>query len=200
MALFLFSRGIRPADVVNLEPGATPYPESVIDMLTGGLGWPDGGWPVAMWRAVLGEKRFDYAFRTYIDRWAYKHPTPQDFFRTMNDATGEDLGWFWNEWFYQDWTLDQAVTGVNYTNSDPAQGADITISNNDQMVMPVDIEVTETNGHTGRVHLPVEVWQRSGTWTFHYASTSKIKSVVIDPDNHMPDENRDNNQWPLKTK
>ena len=57
MALFLFSRGIHPADVVNLPPGETPYPESVIDMLTGGLGWPDGGWPAAMWRAVLGEKR-----------------------------------------------------------------------------------------------------------------------------------------------
>jgi pyruvate carboxylase len=65
MALFLFSRGIRPADVVNLEPGATPFPESVIDMLTGGLGWPDGGWPVAMWRAVLGEKRFKEAQAKY---------------------------------------------------------------------------------------------------------------------------------------
>src|SRR6201986_2548738 len=65
MALFLFSRGIRPADVVNLEPGATPFPESVIDMLTGGLGWPDGGWPVAMWRAVLGEKRFKEAQARY---------------------------------------------------------------------------------------------------------------------------------------
>jgi pyruvate carboxylase len=65
MALFLFSRGIRPADVVNLEPGATPFPESVIDMLTGGLGWPDGGWPVPMWRAVLGEKRFKEAQTKY---------------------------------------------------------------------------------------------------------------------------------------
>ncbi len=65
MALFLFSRGIRPADVVNLPPGETPFPESVIDMLTGGLGWPDGGWPVQMWRAVLGEKRFKEAQAKY---------------------------------------------------------------------------------------------------------------------------------------
>ncbi len=57
MALFLFSRGIRPADVVNLPPGETPFPESVIDMLTGGLGWPEGGWPEAVSLAVLGEKR-----------------------------------------------------------------------------------------------------------------------------------------------
>ncbi|MDB6168861.1 MAG: cfiB 2 [Verrucomicrobia bacterium] len=70
MALFLFSRGIKPADVVNLEPGATPFPESVIDMLAGGLGWPDGGWPVPVWRAILGEKRFREAqakYRSAID-------------------------------------------------------------------------------------------------------------------------------------
>ena len=65
MALFLFSRGIRPADVVNLDPGATPFPESVIDMLTGGLGWPEGGWPEPVWRAVLGDQRFKEAKARY---------------------------------------------------------------------------------------------------------------------------------------
>ncbi|HYP16592.1 MAG TPA: biotin/lipoyl-containing protein, partial [Opitutus sp.] len=65
MALFLFSRGIKPADVVNLEPGATPFPESVIDMMSGGLGWPEGGWPEPVWRAVLGEKRFKEARAAY---------------------------------------------------------------------------------------------------------------------------------------
>ncbi len=66
LALFLFSRGIKPADVVNLEPGATPFPESVIDMLMGGLGWPEGGWPEPMWRAVLGDKRFKEAKAKYL--------------------------------------------------------------------------------------------------------------------------------------
>ncbi|ACB74260.1 pyruvate carboxylase [Opitutus terrae] len=65
LALFLFSRGIRPADVVNLPPGTTPYPESVIDMLMGGLGWPEGGWPEAVWRAILGEARFKEAKAKY---------------------------------------------------------------------------------------------------------------------------------------
>ncbi len=57
MALFLFTRGIRPADVVNLEPGSTGFPESVIDMLSGGLGEPMGGWPPAVVKAVLGNTR-----------------------------------------------------------------------------------------------------------------------------------------------
>lgn len=65
MALFLFSRGIKPADVVNLPPGDTPFPESVIDMLSGGLGWPEGGWPVDVWRAVLGEEKFKAAQKKY---------------------------------------------------------------------------------------------------------------------------------------
>ncbi len=57
MALFLFSRGIKPADVVNLEPGSMPFPESVIDMMSGGLGWPDGGWPERVSLVVLGPER-----------------------------------------------------------------------------------------------------------------------------------------------
>ncbi len=66
MALFLFSRGIRPEDVVNLEPGVTPFPESVIDMLSGGLGWPPGGWPEGIWKSILGEKKFQAAREAYL--------------------------------------------------------------------------------------------------------------------------------------
>lgn len=65
MALFLFSRGIRPEDVVNLEPGMTPFPQSVLDMFSGGLGWPPGGWPEPVWKVVLGEKKFKEARQKY---------------------------------------------------------------------------------------------------------------------------------------
>lgn len=65
LALFLFSRGINPADVVNLEPGSMPFPESVIDMLMGGLGWPEGGWPEPVWKAILGGARYTEAKAKY---------------------------------------------------------------------------------------------------------------------------------------
>lgn len=65
MALFLFSRGIKPADVVNLPPGETPFPESVIDMLSGGLGWPDGGFPDDVSLAVLGREKHKAAQKRY---------------------------------------------------------------------------------------------------------------------------------------
>ncbi len=149
---------------------------------------------------VVGPKRFDYAFRNYINRWAFKHPSPMDFFRSMNDALGEDLNWFWKEWFYQNWKLDQAIETVQYVNADPKQGVDITIVNKEQMVMPVEIEIKEANGTTGRVNLPVEVWQRSSKWTLHYNSTDMVTSVVIDPDNKLPDVDLTNNTWGVPTK
>src|SRR5581483_3710254 len=57
MTMFLITRGIRPADVLNLQPGATPFPESVIDMLMGGLGQPVGGWPKKLQEVVLGDRK-----------------------------------------------------------------------------------------------------------------------------------------------
>ena len=149
---------------------------------------------------ILGHQRFDYAFKTYINRWAYKHPSPSDFFRTMNDAAGEDLNWFWKEWFVKTWTLDQSVKDVKYVEGDTSKGAVITIENNDKMVMPVTILVKESNGKTGRVNLPVEIWEKSGEWSFKYNSTSLIDSVIIDPDESFPDVDRKNNIWTSGTK
>jgi hypothetical protein len=147
---------------------------------------------------VLGPERFDKAFREYIDRWAFKHPTPYDFFRTMENVGGEDLGWFWREWIYNNYKLDQAVVGVKYPENVPEQGAAITVRNLDQMVMPVTVLVKEANGKEQRVTLPVEVWQRGSEWTFHVNTTSKVTDVILDPDNKLPDTNRKNNTMSSK--
>ncbi|PSL45467.1 hypothetical protein CLV51_104170 [Chitinophaga niastensis] len=144
---------------------------------------------------ILGPERFQYAFREYIKRWAFKHPTPWDFFRSMENAGGEDLSWFWRGWFFNNWKLDQGIKNVQYVKNDPAQGALITIQNLEQLPMPVVIAVKEENGKTDTVRLPVEIWQRGNTWTFHYPSTSKLNKVVIDPDGSFPDINPANNTW-----
>jgi len=144
---------------------------------------------------VIGHDRFDYAFQTYIKRWAFKHPRPEDFFRTMNDAAGEDLNWFWKEWFYNKWNLDIGIKDVKYIDNNPAHGVFVTIENYDRMAMPVTLEVKETNGNSGKTDLPVEIWQRGNTWTFKYNSTSMIDSVIVDPDEQLPDVNPDNNIW-----
>ena len=100
MALFLFSRGIKPADVVNLEPGSTGFPESVVDMMSGGLGWPDGGWPEQVQKVVLGEKRAAEArknFQKNIVPGAVATPANLDKLRRelseklKREATDDDL-------------------------------------------------------------------------------------------------------------
>jgi hypothetical protein len=147
---------------------------------------------------ILGPERFDRAFKTYIERWAYKHPTPDDFFRTMENVSGETLQWFWRGWFVNNWRLDVAVTDVKYVNDDPKQGALITVENMDKMAMPVTLEIKTKSGATGRLKLPVEIWERFSTRTFKYPSTEEIKSVTYDPDDVMPDYNPDNNVWKTK--
>ena len=148
---------------------------------------------------ILGKERFDYAFNTYIKRWAFKHPTPWDFFHTMDNAAGEDLSWFWNEWFLTTWKLDQAVRQIDYVEEDPKKGALITIENAEEMALPVTIEVVEDGGKTGTVKLPAEIWQRGGIWTFLYPSTGKLKMVTIDPEHTLPDINPTNNYFSGQT-
>ena len=144
---------------------------------------------------VLGAQRFDLAFRTYINRWAYKHPTPDDFFRTMENVSGENLNWFWRSWILNNWRLDQAVKEVKYVKDDPKQGAVITIINNEKMPMPVIMEIKTVSGKTERIKLPVEIWERNTSWTFIYPSAEELQTVVIDPDHMMPDVDTDNNTW-----
>ena len=62
---------------------------------------------------VMGREAFDYAFKKYCERWAFKHPTPADFFRTMEDASAIDLDWFWRGWFYSTAPVDIALSEVN---------------------------------------------------------------------------------------
>jgi len=149
----------------------------------------------ALRNVVLGEKRFDGAFREYIRRWAFKHPAPWDFFRTMENVSGEDLGWFWRGWVLNKWKLDQAVKSVAAIEGKPENGSDITIVNKDKMVMPVLIRIKETNGKIHELKLPVEIWQRGAEWIFTVPTTSEIKEVTIDPDKKLPDADRTNNGW-----
>lgn len=67
---------------------------------------------------VMGRELFDYAFKEYARRWAFKHPTPADFFRTMEDASAVDLDWFWKGWFYSVDALDQGIAEVEWMQVD----------------------------------------------------------------------------------
>ncbi len=72
---------------------------------------------------ILGHKAFDYALKTYANRWKFKHPTPADFFRSMEDASGRDLDWFWRGWFYTTDVNDIGIRKVSrfYVTDKPTQ-------------------------------------------------------------------------------
>jgi hypothetical protein len=144
---------------------------------------------------VLGEERFDLALKTYIERWAYKHPQPDDFFRTIENVAGEDLSWFWRSWFQNNWRLDQGINSIKYVKNDPKQGVVISIENFEKMAMPVSLDVKTKSGKVTRVKLPVEVWQKNKEWSFKHNSTEEIESITIDPDRVLPDSNTANNTW-----
>jgi len=144
---------------------------------------------------VLGPDRFDYAFKKYIERWAYKHPSPDDFFRTMDNEAGESLSWFWKEWFYHNWQLDIAIQSVSYTDNDAKNGVDITIANLQKMAMPCTLEIVLKDGNKQTLQLPVETWMQSDVHKIHLQTTQPVQSVVIDPENKLPDSNRMNNVW-----
>ena len=144
---------------------------------------------------ILGADRFDYAFKMYIQRWAYKHPTPWDFFKTMDNVAGEDLSWFWKGWFLENYRLDQAIVSVKYERDIVADGAIVTIANLDQMAMPVTIAYETISGKKGIIKLPVEVWNNTVVWKVKLPTTEKLVSVEIDPKKVYPDINFANNSW-----
>lgn len=150
---------------------------------------------VLLREVILGPDKFDYAFRQYTKNWAFKHPRPEDFFRAMENGSGENLVWFWQGWFYNNWQLDQAIEKVGYSENDPAKGAVITVSNYEQMVMPILATVEESNGKSHVIKVPVEIWKYSGEVSFNVNTTSKLKRVTLDYQHQLPDVDRKNNVW-----
>ncbi|WMN10886.1 M1 family metallopeptidase [Marivirga salinae] len=142
---------------------------------------------------ILGHERFDNAFTAYIERWAYKHPTPGDFFNTMENVSGESLSWFWKTWFYGNGNIDIALDGVY-----PYQGSYLLVlANKGEVPMPVKMKVTYTDGTDEMVELPVEIWQRGNSWNHLLTSGSKeVEKIEIDPDKILPDVNGSNDVWP----
>ena len=97
-----------------LEPIMTNS-ENIIQFGPNAYSKPSTGFNILR-ETVVGRELFDYAFKDYARRWAFKHPTPADLFRTIEDASGEDLDWFWRGWFYGTEPCDIALDSVKYSN------------------------------------------------------------------------------------
>jgi hypothetical protein len=158
------------------------------------------GWGLNLLRdQILGKDRFDFAFRQYIKNWAYKHPTPFDFFRTMDNAAGEDLSWFWRGWFLNSWKSDQAITEVKEVKKDDQISMyTIKVTNMEKLPMPIILQIKTKSGKTDIIKVPVDVWMKNTTWTVRYPTTEEVVEVLLDPEKVLPDGNSENDKWPAE--
>jgi hypothetical protein len=153
-------------------------------------------------QGLLGEDAFLPAYREYVRRWAFKHPTPWDFFHTIEDVTGRDLEWFWRAWYYETWTLDQAVLDVRpqASGDGPGDSTDIVIRDLGLVPMPARVQVTRENGEVLDLEVSVDTWlagEMEAVLTV--PDGSPVVRVEIDPEGLFPDVDRDNNVWDSAT-
>ena len=180
----------------------------------------------ALWilrETIMGRELFDHAFKTYAQRWKFKHPTPADFFRTMEDASAMDLDWFWRGWFYTTDVTDIGIQKVKkfYTKEsandriqfveDTTKGAafgegktanseffyEITFNKPGGLVMPIIVEFTYKDGTKSRKTYPAQIWRLNDKQVTKAINSDKeITNITIDPDLETADVDTTNNSWP----
>lgn len=143
-------------------------------------------------RAILGDSLFLRAYREYGRRWINKHPSPYDFWNTFEDVSGRDLDWFWRAWWFDTWTLDQAIAGARVEGG----ALLVTIEDRGLAPMPVRLAITRTDGRLERMQLPVEPWLAGArSQTARIVDAATVRAVEIDPEMEFPDVERGNNRW-----
>ena len=177
-------------------------------------------------QTIMGPELFDYAFRTYSQRWMFKHPSPADFFRTMEDASAMDLDWFWRGWFYSTDVTDIGIKGVkkfikqdadkevnfiedtsegltfsseNVKKADSNFFYEITFNKPGGLVMPIIAEYTYKDGTKERKVYPAQIWRYNDKEiTKVIKSDKEIMSITIDPDLETADVDTSNNSFPIQ--
>lgn len=144
---------------------------------------------------VLGADTFDRAFREYTRRWAFKHPTPGDFFRTIENVSGTDLSWFWRSWWYTTDKLDFALTGVETRGDGEARTVHLEVARRTGVVLPPAVRVRYEDGTTEDFRFPVDVWARGASVSLSASARGKVVGARLWPDGTVPDWNPANDTW-----
>ncbi|MEE9394353.1 MAG: M1 family metallopeptidase [Planctomycetota bacterium] len=141
-------------------------------------------------REMVGHEAFDAAIRDYAQRWAYKHPYPEDFFASMSNSLDRDLAWYFRTWMYETWTMDVAPVSIKILSR---QKSEVVIQNFGAAVGPTVVEVTLSSGEKLRQTIS-EQWWLAGHKTKILKFAGKVSEVQTDPDLTTLDINRKNNK------
>jgi hypothetical protein len=147
---------------------------------------------------VLGAETFDRAFREYARRWAFKHPTPGDFFRTIENVAGADLSWYWRSFWYTRDVLDIAVDSAATRSQNGESSATIYLRRMTSVPFPVALRVKLADGSTREARFPVDVWARANTGDrveVDLVVPGRVVGVRLWPDPSVPDWNAANDVW-----
>lgn len=144
---------------------------------------------------VLGAAVFDRAFREYTRRWAFKHPTPGDFFRTIENVSGADLSWFWRSWWYTTDKLDLAITNVETRGDGDARMVYLEVARKTRVIFPPEMRVKYEDGTTEDFRFPVDVWARGASVSLAAPARGKVVGAWLWPDGTVPDWNAANDTW-----
>lgn len=145
---------------------------------------------------MLGDDLFKKCLHEYMNRWHGKHPLPWDFFNTFNAASGRNLNWFWDNWFFHNYYIDLGVRSAQKT----AKGYSLSIDNIGGMAAPFNLIVTYADGTTETFHKTAQVWQQDQKQAKVELVTKKaIQSLVIDGGIFM-DADTLNNKWTANSK
>jgi hypothetical protein len=150
---------------------------------------------LALRNHVVGRAVFDQAFRDYAAAWAFKHPTPADFFRSIESSTGEDLSWFWRGFFYTNDVLDIGIDSAGTISSDGRSIAMIRLRRHTSIPFPVEMRLKLSDGSTQDVKLPVDVWFLGDSYTATIPVRAPLAGVRLWPDGTVPDFNSSNDTW-----
>ena len=144
---------------------------------------------------VIGADAFDRAFREYIRAWAFKHPTPGDFFRSIENSTGEDLSWFWRSFFYTTDVLDIGIDSVATRTTEGQQFVIVALRRHTSIPFPVRMRVGYGDGTTQDFTLPVNIWARTSQFDAVLPARARVVGVRLWPDPSVPDWNQANDTW-----
>jgi hypothetical protein len=147
---------------------------------------------------ILGPAVFDDAFREYTRRWAFKHPSPADFFKTVENVSGKRLDWFFREWFLENPHFDVAIDTVVQKQSGDIDSVGVRYRNHARGVLPIRVRFTFSDGTTQDFNYPAEVWSTDEqVYDRVYGfKGKKVSKIELDPDKRIVDIDRTNNAWP----
>ncbi|GJG85841.1 peptidase [Gemmatimonadetes bacterium T265] len=183
----------------NTQSPLMTMPDHVEAAALGAIGYrKPGAVLLALRNAVVGPETFDRAMREYVRRWAFRHPTPGDFFRTVENVSGQNLSWYWRSFWYTTDVLDIGVEGVTTRASGGETVSTVQLRRHSSIPFPPVMRLRLADGSTRDVRAPVDVWARPATGDrveLSFALPSAVTGVRLWPNGSVPDLNSANDTW-----